>query len=195
MIAPLVSRRLSLIAVTAACAACGQSAHTTTRTAAPVPRTPRCPLPLISGGLPATYLQQSTVIGPVAIYPARSEYPNLRADTFAPVSGHAAAARYSSIDAAVTVSALGRVTVSIPRGQQDHARLLFDRTRFGNAGYRLSDGSPSYTFIGCRSPYTQYQGGFIITEPGCVDLQVRTAGTSPVERGRLQFGTRGCASR
>jgi hypothetical protein len=152
---PRVSLTLALVAVAMVCAACGEAAHTAPHSAAAT--APHCLQPVISGGLPATYLRESTVIGPLAIYPAKAEYPNFRPGDFAPVSGHSVSARFSSLDAAVTVSAIGRVTVSIPANQQDHARLLFDRSRFGNAGYRLSDGSGSYTFIGCKNPYTQYQ--------------------------------------
>lgn len=192
----MISPRRGLLALApvavAACAACGDAAHTTRRSVASVPP---CPLPVISGGLPATYLRESTVIRPLAIYPAKSEYPTMPRDSFVPVSGHGFSARFSSLDAAVTVSTIGRVTVSIPASQQAHARLLFDRSRFGNAGYRLSDGSGSYTFIGCKSPYTRYEGGFIVTKPGCVDLEVRIARRGLVERGRLQFGTRHCASK
>jgi hypothetical protein len=88
----------------------------------------------------------------------------------------------------VTASAIGRVIVSIPADQQDPPRLLFDRRTFGNSGYRLSDGSGSYTFLGCKEPYTAYQGAFIVTRPSCVDLEVRMAGNGAVERGRLDLG-------
>jgi hypothetical protein len=66
-------------------AACGEAAHTPAHGVAA--RVPRYPMPVISDGLPAAYLRDSTMVGPLAIYPADSEYPNLRRDDFAPVTG------------------------------------------------------------------------------------------------------------
>jgi hypothetical protein len=151
----------------------------------------RCPVPVISGGLPLTFARESVRIGSLAVYPART-YPALLSDSFRPLSGHGRSARFSAIEAAVVITKLGRVAVSIRKADRRFARLLFDHSKFGNSGYRLADGSATYTFVGCRTPHTQYQGGFVVTRPGCIELDVRVAGQPGVRRGRLKFGTRDC---
>jgi hypothetical protein len=159
--------------------------------AAPASTEP-CPVPVITGGLPARYARESVKIGSLAIFPAQT-YPALSVDTFAPVSGHGTSARLSAIEAAAVITEVGRVRVSVRKADRRYARLLFDRSKFGNSGYRLADGAASYEFVGCRKPYTQYQGGFVVARPGCIELDVRVAGRPGIRRGQLKFGTHTCA--
>jgi len=188
-------------------AACGRDQGATNarawRTARPLDQTIRhrlpgrrfvagCEDPRVTGGLASDYRRESVVAGPLAIYPARSEFPRLPRDDFAPVSD-SGPARYGALEAAVTVAPGARVTVSVPREDQRSLALLFDSTRWSDAnrGYTVREGDRAVTFPGCRAPYTQYSGGFVVTRPQCAHLIVQAQGARPV-RATVSFGARAC---
>jgi hypothetical protein len=149
-----------------------------------------CDDPRVSGGLPGDYRRESVVAGPVAIYPARSEFPRMPRDDFAPVTRPS---RYAAIEAAVTVAPGARVTLAVAARDRRDVALLFDHARWGDAnrGYTVREGDRAVTFRGCFKPYTQYQGGFVVTRPLCARLIVRERGRRPVPA-LVSFGAETC---
>jgi hypothetical protein len=149
-----------------------------------------CDDPRVTGGLPNDYRRESITAGPLAIYPARSEFPHLPRDDFVPVTRPA---RYAAVEAAMTVLPGADVTVAVGAGARSTVAFLFDSARFGDAnrGYTVREGDRAVTFHGCFKPYTQYQGGFVVTRPQCAHLTVRGRGLRPVET-IVSFGAGAC---
>jgi hypothetical protein len=137
-----------------------------------------CEDPRVSGGLEVGYRRESVVVGPLAIYPARSEFPRLGRDDFRPVTPPS---RYAAIEAAVTVARGAHMTVKVPREERRTLALLFDSARWADAnrGYTVREGDAEVTFPGCFEPYTQYQGGFVVTARQCARLIVSERGAKP----------------
>jgi hypothetical protein len=71
------------------------------------------------------------------------------------------------------------VTVTVPKSKRDSVRLLYDPdARANKHGFLLSAGDARVIFQACRGTAPQYNGGFIATAPGCLDLEVQSAGSS-----------------
>jgi hypothetical protein len=154
-----------------------------------------CDNPRVTGGLDASYRKRSVIVGPLALYPARSEYPSLSRDGFRRKSGADGVPRFNAIEAVATVAPGSEVTITIPRPAQAHVALLFDHTAYTHAdrGYAIDDGETAVTLPGCYMPYTQYQGGFVVNRPGCVPLAIHLRGQrQPIQR-VISFGAGRCA--
>jgi hypothetical protein len=155
-----------------------------------------CEDPRVTGGLPANYRRDSIVVGRLALYPARREWAQQPADSFAPVTGHGPHARFASIDASAVVAPGPPVSIVVPRAEQQMVSLLFDSTRYGDAnrGYTVREGDRIVTFPGCSRPYTQYQGGFVVSRAMCAKLLFQVGDQAPLES-TIAFGRRKCAGR
>jgi hypothetical protein len=101
----------------------------------------------------------------------------------------------------VAVVAQGQtVTVAIPASQRRHAALIYDPSKWTSDGLtRLQDGDPAVTFQACKagaSPYgaaeTQFNGGFLVVGPRCVDLAVWVNNASQPQTIRVSFGAGRC---
>lgn len=151
-----------------------------------------CSEPRVSGGLPADYRQQSVVVGPVAIYPAKSEFPRTSAGDL--LMRHPMPSRFAAQEADATVTSGARVTLVVPRQETRSLALLFDPSRYVDAtrGYTLAEGDRAVTLSGCYKPYTQYSGGFVVTRLHCARLLVYGVRPGRPAETTLAFGRRNC---
>jgi hypothetical protein len=90
------------------------------------------------------------------------------------------------IEAGVTVTV--RVAAEVRRV----AALLYDTSAFAKANdYLLDDGEQRVTFVACPGERTQFNGGFLVTRPSCVPLEVQVANALP-RRVVVSFGAGHC---
>jgi hypothetical protein len=168
--------------------------HPTAAAASKAPPLPGCApsagRPVITGGLPRTYRSSSVVVGPLAIYPARTEYPRLKVRDGVTIRHRRKL--YAPVDASVTIPYGQVAQLRLARPARRAVTLLFDRSRFRSNGvYRFSDGTAQATFRGCERPYSQYVGGFLVSRRTCANVTVRTRGSAQAS-GVLAFGRRRC---
>lgn len=84
------------------------------------------------------------------------------------------------------------VTVRIAPEARHVAALLYDPSVFYKANdYLLEDGQQRVTFVACPNERTQFNGGFLVTRPSCVPLEVQVANASP-RRVVVSFGAGRC---
>jgi hypothetical protein len=151
-----------------------------------------CSEPRVSGGLPTDYREESAVIGPVAIYPAKSEFPRTSAGDLR--MRHRIPSRFAAQEADATVATGARVTLVVPRQERRSLALLFDPSRYVDAtrGYTVAEGDRAVTLSGCYKPYTQYSGGFVVTRLHCARLLVYGVRPGHAAETTLAFGRRNC---
>ncbi|MDQ3915673.1 MAG: hypothetical protein M3285_07625 [Actinomycetota bacterium] len=106
---------------------------------------------------------------------------------------------YRSTKALVAVRNGAAAMVSVPESHRRRTAMLYDRDRFGRRGYELSDGHVTVSFLACSDGddrtsggWTQFNGGFVLTQSGCLPLEVRTPGRAGVRRAVLSFGAGRC---
>ena len=158
---------------------------------------------VVSGGLPPDYKAHSLVTGPVALYRARewAAYPSrymhnereglqqaLRGEhrprerhrlrTLLRRTEKDRAVRYPPFESALTVDAGHRATITVVGAARAHFAWLFDPRAWVDAGrgYRVIDGEQAIQVTGCRRPYAQYQGGFVLDGPRCITIDVSIDG-------------------
>jgi hypothetical protein len=86
--------------------------------------------------------------------------------------------RYPSIQVLAVISGRDDVTVTVPLSQRDSLFLLYNPVAHGNGwGYRISDADAQVRFDACPGTEPQYNGGFLLTEARCVQLDVDSATT------------------
>jgi hypothetical protein len=147
----------------------------------------------IYGELGARWRRDALVIGPVAFIGLGwvGSAPDQR---FQPKDG-----RLEPLKVLAIVEAGPPVTVTVaPEGQ---VALVYDAQKF-NSAREVSDGDISVTFAPCRrgqTPFsefgatgatTQFNGGFIIGAPGCVEISV-TSRLGAIAEGFVSFGEGG----
>ncbi|MEX2417858.1 MAG: PQQ-binding-like beta-propeller repeat protein [Actinomycetota bacterium] len=125
-------------------------------------------------------------VGPVlfsGLRSAESESP----DAFEPLGKQLRGER-----APVVIGDGPAVTVTV--SPHDRAALLYREEAFYSPVQSLKTGDRSVTFIPCPTEgrATRFDGGFVVTGPGCVAIDVSVAGERPV-REWVAFGTgQGC---
>ena len=129
-------------------------------------------------------------MGPLAIYPARSEYPGLKVDDAVTVRHRRKL--YAPVDAVVTIPYGQVARLRLARSARRAVTLLFDRSKFRSDGlYRFGDGTAQATFRGCERPYSQYVGGLLVSRRACAKVTVRSRGSARAA-GVLPLGRRRC---
>ena len=90
--------------------------------------------------------------------------------------------RYDAIEMFAIVVGTHDVTVTVPLSQRDSVFLLYDPLAAANRwGFRLAEADAQVRFEACPHGHPQYNGGFLLTEPACVKLDVATAEASMLE--------------
>lgn len=118
-------------------------------------------------------VKNAVMIGPLMLVGAR-QAANLPERAFRPRAG-----RYGAVKMLAVVKGSSDVTVSVPDGDRDSVRLLYNPdARANRYGFLLSAGHTRVTFKGCRDIEPQYNGGFIAAEPTCLSLDVQSEGIS-----------------
>jgi hypothetical protein len=98
--------------------------------------------------------------------------------------------RYSAIKVLALVSGASDVTVTVTLSVRDSLFLLYDPAARGNEdGFRVSDGDAQVRFEACPGSEPRYDGGFLLTEAGCVELDVESDGSGVIV-GSFPIGNR-----
>lgn len=141
------------------------------------------------------FREKSVVIGPVALFPARGEYPRYQVEEFPgdrfPLVGLLVALTRGEIPTGDTAS------VRLVGTATKHAAFFSSRVRYEPEGYRISDGAPALVARACEvGPgfrlYTTYNLGLLVDSARCVPLVVSVEGRR-VGRGFVRFGTSECS--
>ena len=167
-----------------------------------VARLPRHALKLrchhqIWGGITREYprwRQKSLIAGPVAFYPARSEYPDIPEDYLRPVNRTRRGPRFlaDQLKLQVVISGRERAVVRIADPARDDAAFLF-RVPYKRKGFYISEGDRALEVRGCGDRrYTEYSTGFIVKGPRCLPISVFVEGRrEPIQR-VMAIGTQRC---
>jgi hypothetical protein len=153
----------------------------------------------VEGGHLRTSGRRDLLAGPIVFYGLRSAGADALRDpahAFQTKKGE-----YPPLKVITEVAANSVVTVSIPPGDRRQAALLYRfRGGYRALGYRISDGQRVVRFESCPQnrrrfssrgvvgPRTQYNGGFVFSEPQCVRLDVFVDGRS--RRYTVAYGVR-----
>ena len=110
--------------------------------------------------------------------------PTITADQLQPDQAH----KFVTV---VNGSAIGAVTLSIAEEYRAQAVLTYDPAEW--SGTTMAAGDFTVRFETCPGEDKQYNGGFRLNRPGCIELLVRDEGTDrgPV-RARIPFGVPAC---
>jgi hypothetical protein len=141
--------------------------------------------------------ENTVVVGPLAFL-----YPGGYAD--APKrSFDRRGAGYPSQKVLIVVEQGAAVTVAIASRATEVASLLYDPEAFEQSGVSaVSDGARAVTFIACPkgtaaigppNAATQFNGGFIVSGPRCVPIEVRVGDNPTPDRRVFSFGKGDCA--
>jgi hypothetical protein len=118
-------------------------------------------------------MKNATTIGPLVLV-GTPQAANLPPRTFTSHEG-----RYGAIKMLAVVEGSTDVTVTVPGSQRDSVSLLYDPgARANKNGFLLSAGDPRVIFEACPGTEPQYNGGFIATQPSCVNLEVQSKASS-----------------
>lgn len=85
---------------------------------------------------------------------------------------------YPAIKMPLTVVAGEAVTVEIAPTSLTWASLLYDRGAFQGIYHELAEGAQAVRFTACDEGDTSFNGGVIVTSPGCLELLVTDADQS-----------------
>jgi hypothetical protein len=119
------------------------------------------------------YVERSVRAGPVLFGNAATLH-KIDAKLLAP----RARGQYSAIKIPVTVAAGHSAVVEIAVPARAWAALIYDTASFADT-YSLEDGTPAAVFVACEDNDTFFNGGFIVTAPGCLELKI-TAGEDSI---------------
>lgn len=122
---------------------------------------------IVSPGGSAGYIEDSIRAGPVLFGNAR---------TFGEVTiewGPDANDRHPVIKIPLTVAAGHSPTVEIAPMSIDWTALIYNTADFRSTGrYELTEGTSAMTFQACQDRNTLFNGGVIVSSPGCLQLSV-----------------------
>ena len=140
------------------------------------------------------FREKSVVIGPVALFPAGSEYPRLPIEPlgeglFAPTELLVALTRGD-------ISPGEATTVRLVGTARRHAAFFSSRIPVKPEGYRVSEGVPALVARACEAGpgfrlYTTYNVGLLVDSARCLPLIVSVKGRR-VARGVVRFGIQEC---
>jgi hypothetical protein len=112
------------------------------------------------------YVERSVRAGPV-LFGNAATLDEIDIEHLAPIAGD----RYGAIKVPLTVAAGHSAMVEIAVPARSWAALIYDRSAFADT-YILADGTPAAVFTACEDNDTFFNGGFIVTAPGCLELAV-----------------------
>jgi hypothetical protein len=101
-------------------------------------------------------------------------------------SGSGASLRYPGQKLLVVVDRGATVTVEIGSEDQGRTSLQY-QPAIPDPPYRISQGTTAVEFEGCPHASTQFNGGFIVAGPRCVEVDVQYQGK--LTRAWIPFGT------
>ncbi|MDQ3914940.1 MAG: hypothetical protein M3279_07445 [Actinomycetota bacterium] len=144
----------------------------------------------VYGRLGGGWRSRSLVVGPIAFVGA-SGYSGYRP------RGLAGGGRHHVVKILVVVASSQTVTVEVAPRAAARASLAYDPGNLDPG--RVDRGQPAVTFSACPegTPLTsrsgtQFHGGLIVSEPGCVPLLVHLSGSGPPLRTAVSVGAGRC---
>jgi hypothetical protein len=190
---------IALVAMTA----CDGPGHQQTPTGTdpptqPVPRVVRCSKQ-IRGGVIREYpwRRQSVIVGPVALWPARTRYPQLPEDQLRSLAVTKRGPRFPSdqLKLQIIIEEGERALLSIGESARDAAAFLF-RTKYKRRGFLIGEGVQALDLRPCegRGAHTEYSTGLIVDGPRCLPLEVTLTGRQTSLEAFLPIGTTDCPS-
>jgi hypothetical protein len=137
---------------------------------------------------------KSLVIGPVVLFPVRSEYPRLAVEELGP--GRFALSEMLVALARDEIAEGERVELRVDPEAEAHAAFYSSRVAFKPNGYRVAEGAPALVVEACAAApglhgYTTYNVGFLADSARCIPISVSIEGRS-VGTGVVRFGRRNC---
>jgi hypothetical protein len=139
------------------------------------------------GELFKDWRRTSVIVGPLAFVALR-EYASLPAGDYAPRGD-----RFPALKVLAVLDRGQTVTVAVAADQRPHAVLIYDASKWTADGYLpLRAGDPAVTFIACKVGDTQFNGGFLVDRPRCLDLEVWVADAARPRPVRVSFGAGPC---
>lgn len=131
------------------------------------------------------YLERSVRVGPAILEDAATLW-EITAE-LGPDSDN----RYLAIKIPLTVAAGETVTIAIGSSSLDWASLMYDPASFRSTGrYDLAEGTEAMTFVACDEGDTFFNGGVIVTSPGCLELLVTS--NNEEQRALIPIAQREC---
>lgn len=142
------------------------------------------------------FREKSLVIGPVVIFPARSEYPRLPIEELR--SGRFPLNELLVALVRGQIAPGDAVTLRLTGEASRHAAFFSSRVRFKSGGYRISEGAPALVATACEAGpgfrlYTTYNVGFLVDSARCVTIAASVDGER-VGTGIIRFATTKCSS-
>jgi hypothetical protein len=139
------------------------------------------------GDLTKDWRRRSVIVGPLAFVALR-EYASTPASDYAPRGD-----RFPALKVLAVLERGQTVTVAVTADQRPHAALIYDASKWTADGYLpLRAGDPAVTFIACKVGDTQFNGGFLVDRPRCLDLEVWVADATRPRPIRVSFGAGRC---
>jgi hypothetical protein len=139
------------------------------------------------GDLAKDWRRGSVIVGPLAFVALR-EYASTPAGDYAPRGD-----RFPALKVLAVLERAQTVTVAVAADQRPHAALIYDASKWTADGYLpLRAGDPAVTFVACKVGDTQFNGGFLVDRPRCLDLEVWVGDATRPRPVRVSFGAGRC---
>ena len=127
-------------------------------------------------------MRHAVNIGPLTLIGTTQR---LSPSTFQPHDG-----RYAAIKILAIVTSSTDVTVTVPLRERASEFLLYDPAVRGNRdGFTIAEADAQVRLDACPGPYPKYNGGLLLKQPGCVELEVESKEWGLVT-GSFPVGTR-----
>jgi hypothetical protein len=139
------------------------------------------------GELAKGWRRRSVVVGPLALVALR-DYASTPASDYRPRGG-----RFPALKVLAVLEQGQTVTVAVAADQRRHAALIYDGRKWTADGYMaLQAGDAAVTFVACKVGDTQFNGGFLVDSPRCLDLEVWVGNARHPRAIRVSFGAGRC---
>lgn len=135
------------------------------------------------------------IVGPIALWPARTQYPQLPEDQLRPltVTGRGPRLPSDQLKLQIIIEEGERAILSIGESARDAAAFLF-RTKFKPRGFLVREGVQSLDLRACegRGRYTEYSTALIVDGPRCLPMEVTLPDQQSSLEASLSIGTTEC---
>ena len=154
----------------------------------------------ISGGVIKEYpwREQSVIAGPVAFWPAKSEFPEIPSAGLRPVSIKDGERRFASdqLKLQIIIERGEHAVVAIAPDARELAAFLF-RKKYRTGGYPIRWGTTALDVTGCReaASHTEYSTALIVDGPRCLPLVVEVDRAQSSIETFLPIGVKSCQAR
>lgn len=132
----------------------------------------------------------------VSLLGLRTDWVDRPASQFAPSGSDEAGPKYQPIRAPVRIASRGSVRVAIAPESRSRAGLAYAPSllwgRKARDGIHVSDAHGVVTLRRCYGRPTVFEGGIVVTEPMCVQLDIYRPGSADRTRRVAPVGRKSC---